>query len=80
MSNCMEDAWAYINQLEQRLAQAERERDALVECIEKAYKTMDRTVNKPAETIQNLREASKIIRDYCAVKRRGVFVENSKEG
>lgn len=74
------DALAYILQLESRLAQVERERDASVEDIEPRCdycEFMDNTYGEaPCPTEEKLEEDG-----FCnGFKWRGVCPENSKEG
>ena len=73
------DAIAYIQQLESRLAQAERERDAAVGCIEKVYNEISKPVYKVFDTERNLVSSLHIIWDYLK-EWRGVCEENTKDG
>lgn len=74
----MHNAFFLIQQLESRLAQAERERDAAVDCIQKVY-TM---LSKPAETVTAARLHAVLalyaMNDYFR-DWRGVCPENTKE-
>lgn len=42
---------AYIQQLESRLAQVERERDAATKCIENVYRTLDKNFPSPDDAV-----------------------------
>ena len=72
------DALTYIQQLEPRLAQVEKERDAAVGCIERVYKEIMKPVYRLFDTDRNLINAMRCI-DECSREWRGVCAENTKE-
>ena len=72
-------ALAYIQQLESRLAQAERERDAAVVCIRHICEAINKPVRKVSDTSNNLMNAKQIALNYVIELVKGVCPENTKE-
>lgn len=71
---------AYIQQLESRLAQVERERDAATKCIENVYRTLDKNFPSPDDAVYCTRLAKISISDYMTGEWRGVCEDNTMDG
>lgn len=69
-----------VHYLESRLAQAERGRDAAVECIKNIDQILHKHVSTTVETANKVRLIQKVIADYVLSARRAVCAQSKKEG